>query len=69
MNEINVKWHPYPKEEPLIEDNYLVTVRGDPNPFIYYLHYSPYRMERGSQWNYVTAWMDIPKPYKEEESI
>ena len=68
MSENKVKWHPYPKEEPPEEDDYLVTVRGDLNPFIYYLYYSSYTTGRGSQWDYVTAWMDIPKPYKEEEN-
>ena len=68
MSENKVKWHPYPKEKPSIEDDYLVTVRGDLNPFIYYLHYTPYRLERGSQWTHVTAWMDKPEPYKEENN-
>lgn len=68
MNEINVKWHPYPDEIPPEEDDYLVTVRGYPNPFIYYLHYSSYTTGRGSQWTHVTAWMDKPKPYKEENN-
>ena len=69
MEDIKVKWHPYPEEKPPIEDDYLVTVRGYPKPFTHYLHYSSYTTGRGSQWDYVTAWMDKPKPYKEEESI
>ena len=68
MNEINVKWHPYPKEEPPIEDDYLVTVQVGSNPFIHYLHYSSYTTGRGSQWTHVTAWMDKPEPYKEEKN-
>lgn len=66
MNEINVKWHPYPKEKPPIEDDYLVTVQVGLNQFIHYLHYSSYTTGRGSQWAHVTAWMDNPEPYKEE---
>ena len=34
MNEINVKWHLYPKEKPPEEDDYLVTVQVGLNPFI-----------------------------------
>ena len=42
MSENKVKWHPYPKEKPPIEDDYLVTVQVGLNPFIHYLHYSSY---------------------------
>ena len=67
MNEINVKWHLYPKEKPPEEDDYLVTVQVGLNPFIHYLHYSSYTTGKGSQWTHVTAWMDKPEPYKEEK--
>ena len=68
MNEINVKWHPYPKEKPPIEDDYLVTVQVGLNPFIHYLHYSSYTTGKGSQWTHVTAWMDKPDPYNPKEN-
>ena len=69
MKKVEIVWHKYPDEKPPEEDDYLVTVQVGLKPFIHYLHYSSYTTGRGSQWGYVTAWMDKPKPYKEEESI
>ena len=68
-NEINVKWHPYPKEKPPKEGDYLVTLVVGVKPFTHYLHYAPFTLGRGSKWAHVTAWMDNPEPYKDEESI
>ena len=69
MNEINVKWHLYPKEKPPKEGDYLVTLVVGVKPFTHYLHYAPFTLGRGSKWAHVTACMDNPEPYKDEESI
>ena len=49
MNEINVKWHPYPKEKPPKEGDYLVTLVVGVKPFTHYLHYAPFTLGRGSK--------------------
>ena len=51
------------------EGDYLVTLVVGVKPFTHYLHYAPFTLGRGSKWAHVTAWMDNPEPYKDEESI
>ena len=62
--ETKVKWHPYPKERPPKDDDYLITIKGK-------------HIKKVMKWNSVNgyfniyvnviAWAELPKPYKEEE--
>ena len=64
MSENKVKWHPYPQERPIEDDDYLITVK--------------YRRARKvTTWDSVngyfyiegdvTAWAELPEPYKEDK--
>ena len=58
-----VRWHPFSKEVPPEEKYYMVTLFGFDKPFIV-----SYSFESGFASFYtVTAWMELPKPYKKEE--
>lgn len=74
--ETKVKWHPYPKEKPLVKDNdkvedYLVTIRFKKEKFVINASFSPYYKQfykeymRSDLDNFVTAWAELPEPYKE----
>ena len=63
MSENKVKWHPYPQERPIEDNDYLITVK--------------YRRRRKvMKWDSfngyfnvyvdVIAWAEMPEPYKEE---
>ena len=64
MSENKVKWHTYRQERPIEDDDYLITVK--------------YRRTRKvTTWDSVngyfyiegdvTAWAELPEPYKEEK--
>ena len=63
MSENKVKWHPYPQERPIEDDDYLITVKCR-------------RTRKVTTWDSVngyfyiegdvTAWTELPEPYKEE---
>lgn len=66
MSENKVKWHPYPEEKPIFDDDYLITVK--------YKHL-PNRVYICSGVNGlfnikpdVIAWAELPEPYKEEQN-
>lgn len=70
-----VKWHPYPKEKPLVKDkveDYLVTIRFKKEKFVINASFSPYYKQfykeymRSDLDKFVTAWAELPEPYKEE---
>ena len=61
MSENKVKWHPYPQERPIEDDDYLITIKGN-------------HIKKVMKWNSVngyfniyvnvTAWAELPEPYK-----
>ena len=65
MSETKTIWHPYPKEKPKEEDEYLVTVSNHPKNFVHYLFYSGSPCY-SNQWKYVIAWAELPEPYEDE---
>ena len=64
MSENKVKWHPYPQERPIEDNDYLITVK-----------YSR-RAKKVMKWDSfngyfniygdVIAWAEMPEPYEEE---
>ena len=77
MSENKVKWHPYPKEKPPVKDNdkvedYLVTIRYRKEILVINASFSPYCKQFYREYmisdldKFVTAWAEIPEPYKEE---
>ena len=66
MSENKVKWHPYPQEIPVEDNDYLITVK-----------YSR-RAKKVTTWDSVngyfyiegnvTAWAELPEPYKEQKN-
>lgn len=63
-----IKWHPYPKEKPSMDDVYIVSlVINSEKPYSWI---SYYRKEDGFSEDYngsvVNAWAEMPEPYKEE---
>lgn len=74
--ETKVKWHPYPEEKPLVKDNdkvedYLVTIRFKKEKFVINASFSPYYKQFYKEYmisdldKFVTAWAELPEPYKE----
>lgn len=65
MSENQVIWHPYPKERPIEDDDYLITVKGK-------------HIKKVMKWNSVNgyfniyvnviAWAELPEPYEEEHN-
>lgn len=63
MSENKVKWHPYPQERPILDDDYLITVKGK-------------HIKKVMKWNSVngyfniyvnvTAWAYLPEAYEGE---
>ena len=53
MSENNVIWHPYPKEKPPEEDNYLATLKG-----LVIIRSYPFC---GWEEKNITAWSELPK--------
>lgn len=66
MQKTQIEWHPYPKEKPKKYDEYLVKVHKGWNLFTYRTFWIP---ERNAFWEFsinITAWAELPKPYKED---
>ena len=79
MSENKIKWHPYPKEKPLVKDSnkvedYLVTIRFKKEKFVINASFSPYYKQfykeymRSDLDKFVTAWAELPEPYKEQKN-
>ena len=77
MSENKVIWHPYPKKKPLVKDNnkeedYLVTIRYRKEILVINASFSPYYKQFYREYmisdldKFVTAWAELPEPYKEE---
>ena len=62
MSESKIEWHPYPKEKPPKEGLYLITLKfgNTKDVSMGYLTKDIYS-------NTLTAWAEIPEPYKEEK--
>lgn len=74
MSENKVIWHPYPQEKPKKNDSYLITLKGRNSiPFvcqdIYNDDIKAFRFEGYSTFEKVTAWAELPEPYKENKNI
>lgn len=63
MNEINVKWHPYPEEKPPKEGLYLITLKFGNTKDV-----SMGYLTKDMNSNNLIAWAEIPEPYKEGNS-
>ena len=70
MSENKVIWHPYPQEKPK-EGMYFVTIDDDGRTDIDVISY-PYGFGNYPndylQRTFVTAWAELPEPYKEENN-
>ena len=68
--ETKVKWHPYPKEKPKREGDYLLTLMIDNHRYIRFGYYDIFKKRScflGTNEMYIIAWAELPKPYTEEE--
>ena len=63
MNKTKVEWHPYPQERPIEDDDYLITVKyRRTRKVMKWDSVNGYFYIEGN----VTAWAELPEPYKEE---
>ena len=62
MSENKVKWHPYPQERPIEDDDYLITVN-------YMLTRKVTTCDSVNGYFYIEvdliSWAELPEPYKE----
>ena len=67
MSESKIVWNKYPKEKPKIDDEYIVTIKLWNNSFTATANWKNVKdgfvgvFDRN-----ITAWAEMPKPYKEE---
>lgn len=70
MTETKTTWHPYPATKPAEDGKYLLTVEDDfGHRMIVIITYA-----RGAFWGecaaaerLITAWAELPEPYKKEK--
>ena len=66
MSENTVKWHPYPQEKPKKDILYIVTVKIRDKTLTSDLKWSKRKFIFYDKC--VTAWAEMPEPYKEENN-
>ena len=65
MNEINVKWHPYPQEDLPMIGLYFLTIRGQYGNFVDIFRISP---EKEWMRKFVVAWAELPEKYDKRKT-
>ena len=67
MSESKIVWNKYPKEKPKIDDEYIVTIKLWNNSFTATADWKNIKEKFvGVFDSNITAWAEMPKPYKEE---
>lgn len=60
-------WHPYPQEKPKIDDEYIVSIKLGKDSFTATAIWKNVKDEFQDVFNEnITAWADMPEPYKEK---
>ena len=68
MSETKTVWHPYPKEKPKEDDQYIVTVSTRHALFTTTCNWITRKNIFEDYWDeLVAAWAELPEPYKEKE--
>ena len=68
ISENRFKWHKYPEEKPKKDDDYLVSVKIENESFTLTSCFDTLIDAFGILSDkYVTAWAEMPEPYKEEK--
>lgn len=65
MSENKVKWHKYPDERPPKYGKYRVSVGVGDDSYTTTSYWIPDKDLFENIWNVVTAWAEMPEPYKE----
>ena len=66
MSENKVKWHPYPKEKPEKDDQYLLSLKLGKCSFIETANWLSRKEVFEDVWNKcIKAWAEAPEPYEE----
>ena len=77
LDTLEPSWHEYPREKPTYKDNhakpFLITIRQkDGYEFVtisvYHFQLSVFEMVGYYDDSSITAWAELPKPYKEEKA-
>ena len=67
MKKVEIEWHRYPDEKPKEDDRYIITVSAKHALFTKTSNWSSRRNVFEDYWDeLVTAWAELPEPYKEE---
>ena len=70
MRESKIVWHKYPQEKPKKSDQYLVSVKAGDDSFTSTSYWITPKDVFQDMWDEcISAWAELPDPYKEEESI
>ena len=67
MSESKIVWNKYPKEKPKIDDEYIVSIKLGKDSFTATANWKNVKDEFQDVFNEnITAWAELPEPYKEE---
>ena len=64
-----IEWHKYPEDKPKKDNPYLVSIKTGDDSFTSTSHWiAPKEIFRDFWDDHISAWAEMPAPYKEEES-
>ena len=66
MSESKIVWRKYPQEKPTVDDQYIVSIRLGKVSFTATADWKNVKGKFKAMFNEnITAWAEMPKPYKE----
>ena len=66
MSESKIVWRKYPQEKPTVDDQYIVSIRLGKGSFTATADWKNVKGKFKGMFNKnITAWAEMPKPYKE----
>ena len=67
MKKADIEWCPFPQEKPKVDDQYIVSIRLGKVSFTATADWKNVKGKFKGMFNEnITAWAEMPKPYKEE---
>ena len=69
MSESKIEWHPYPKEKPKTDDQYIVSIKLWNNSFTATANWRNVKDKFVDVFDRnITAWAEMPEPYNPKEN-
>ena len=67
MKKAEIEWYPFPQEKPTVDDQYIVSIRLGKVSFTATADWKNVKGKFKVMFNEnITAWAEMPRPYKEE---